>query len=186
MSANEMRFSLRYLYKRLRFLGNKLISHFITLAFVALWHGIAPGFFLCFIGEFVIIVMEQQVAIEMMQIQRYFHILIRIFLKKFYLRSQCFLVSVYDTLETGSLTGCLCKTGQSQFLNAVVPSPVVDVIYQNGRITLELLYNYIAKLYTQRLCGSCSSNLKITIEIPELTRLQASKDGGKKFNQNFF
>ena len=56
-----MRFSLRYLYKRLRFLGNKLISHFITLAFVALWHGIAPGFFLCFIGEFVIILMEQQV-----------------------------------------------------------------------------------------------------------------------------
>ena len=28
---------------------------------MALWHGIAPGFFLCFIGEFVIIVMEQQV-----------------------------------------------------------------------------------------------------------------------------
>ena len=81
MSANEMRFSLRYLYKRLRFLGNKLISHFITLAFVALWHGIAPGFFLCFIGEFVIIVMEQQVAIKMMQIYRYFHILIRIFFK---------------------------------------------------------------------------------------------------------
>ena len=76
-----MRFSLRYLYKRLRFLGNKLISHFITLAFVALWHGIAPGFFLCFIGEFVIIVMEQQVAIKMMKIYRYFHILIRIFFK---------------------------------------------------------------------------------------------------------
>ena len=71
-SANEMRFSLRYLYKRLRFLGNKLISHFITLAFVALWHGIAPGFFLCFIGEFVIIVVEQQVAIKMMQIYRMF------------------------------------------------------------------------------------------------------------------
>lgn len=51
----------RYLYKRLRFLGNKLLSHFLTLVFVALWHGIAPGFFLCFIGEFVIIVMEQQV-----------------------------------------------------------------------------------------------------------------------------
>ena len=54
-------FITRYLYKRLRFLGNKLLSHFLTLVFVALWHGIAPGFFLCFIGEFVIIVMEQQV-----------------------------------------------------------------------------------------------------------------------------
>ncbi|KAK2557365.1 Lysophospholipid acyltransferase 5 [Acropora cervicornis] len=49
-----------YVYKRLRFLGNKVISHFITLFFVALWHGIAPGYFLCFIGEFVIIVIEQQ------------------------------------------------------------------------------------------------------------------------------
>lgn len=57
-------FSFRYVYKRLRFLGNKLISHFITLFFVALWHGIAPGFFLCFIGEFVIIVIEQQVSIS--------------------------------------------------------------------------------------------------------------------------
>ena len=30
---------------------------------MALWHGIAPGYFLCFIGEFVIIVIEQQVGI---------------------------------------------------------------------------------------------------------------------------
>lgn len=29
---------------------------------MALWHGIAPGFFLCFIGEFATIVMEQQVS----------------------------------------------------------------------------------------------------------------------------
>lgn len=58
----ETFFVSRYLYKRLRFLGSKLISHFITLVFVALWHGIAPGFFLCFIGEFVIIVVEQQVG----------------------------------------------------------------------------------------------------------------------------
>lgn len=50
------------MYKRLRFLGNKLLSHFLTLVFVALWHGIAPGFFLCFIGEFATIVMEQQVS----------------------------------------------------------------------------------------------------------------------------
>lgn len=57
----------RYLYKRLRFLGNKLISHFVTLVFVALWHGIAPGFFLCFIGEFVVIVAEQQVGKQIIQ-----------------------------------------------------------------------------------------------------------------------
>lgn len=60
-NLNTNQWMFRYLYKRLRFLGNKLLSHFLTLVFVALWHGIAPGFFLCFIGEFVIIVMEQQV-----------------------------------------------------------------------------------------------------------------------------
>lgn len=59
-NLNTNQWMFRYLYKRLRFLGSKLISHFITLVFVALWHGIAPGFFLCFIGEFVIIVVEQQ------------------------------------------------------------------------------------------------------------------------------
>lgn len=58
LKTNQWMF--RYLYKRLRFLGNKLLSHFLTLAFVALWHGIEPGFFLCFIGEFAVIVMEQQ------------------------------------------------------------------------------------------------------------------------------
>ncbi|XP_078373059.1 lysophospholipid acyltransferase 5-like isoform X2 [Oculina patagonica] len=59
-NLNTNQWMFRYLYKRLRFLGSKLLSHFLTLVFVALWHGIAPGFFLCFIGEFVIIVMEQQ------------------------------------------------------------------------------------------------------------------------------
>jgi len=59
-NLNTNQWMFRYLYKRLRFLRSKLTSHFITLFFVALWHGIAPGFFLCFIGEFVIIVMEQQ------------------------------------------------------------------------------------------------------------------------------
>ena len=32
---------------------------------------------------------------------------------------------------------------------SLVPSPVVDAIFQNGRITVELLHKYIAKLYTQ-------------------------------------
>ena len=32
---------------------------------------------------------------------------------------------------------------------SLVPSPVVDAIYQNGRITVELLHKYFAKLYTQ-------------------------------------
>lgn len=59
-NLNTNQWMFKYVYKRLRFLGNKLISHFLTLVFVALWHGIAPGFFLCFIGEFVIIVIEQQ------------------------------------------------------------------------------------------------------------------------------
>ena len=32
---------------------------------------------------------------------------------------------------------------------SLVPSPVVDAMYQSGRITVKLLHKYFAKLYTQ-------------------------------------
>lgn len=41
-----------YIFKRLRFLGNKLLSSLFTLLFLAVWHGFAPGYFLTFGTEF--------------------------------------------------------------------------------------------------------------------------------------
>ena len=43
--------SCRYVYKRMKFLGSKLLSEVVALLFLALWHGFWPGYFLTFIGE---------------------------------------------------------------------------------------------------------------------------------------
>ena len=41
-------------------------------------------------------------------------------------------------------------TGMTRdYKGSLLPSPVVDAIYLNGRLTVELLHKYIAKLYTQ-------------------------------------
>jgi len=42
----------RYVFKRLRFLGNKNISSISALAFLAVWHGLYIGYFLCFLFEY--------------------------------------------------------------------------------------------------------------------------------------
>lgn len=51
-NINTNHWSKRYLYKRLMFLGNKNLSALFTLAFLAVWHGTHPGYFLCFGMEF--------------------------------------------------------------------------------------------------------------------------------------
>jgi len=43
----------RYIFKRLRFLNNRHISQGSTLLFLAIWHGLSLGYFLCFLLEFV-------------------------------------------------------------------------------------------------------------------------------------
>ena len=42
----------RYVYKRLKWLGNKNISQSITLIFLTVWHGLWPGYLLNFSFEF--------------------------------------------------------------------------------------------------------------------------------------
>ncbi|XP_077998683.1 lysophospholipid acyltransferase 5-like [Glandiceps talaboti] len=41
----------RYIYKRLKFLNNKLISQCVTVFFLAIWHGFFAGYFMCFMLE---------------------------------------------------------------------------------------------------------------------------------------
>ena len=52
----------RYVYKRLRFLGNRYASQFLTLMFLAVWHGYHLGYFVLFFMEFVIILWERKVS----------------------------------------------------------------------------------------------------------------------------
>uniref|UniRef100_A0A3B4ZAE4 Lysophospholipid acyltransferase 5 n=1 Tax=Stegastes partitus TaxID=144197 RepID=A0A3B4ZAE4_9TELE len=45
---------------RLKFLGNKTLSHVTTLFFLTIWHGLHSGYILCFTMEFFIITVERQ------------------------------------------------------------------------------------------------------------------------------
>ncbi|XP_069551715.1 lysophospholipid acyltransferase 5 [Brachyistius frenatus] len=50
----------RHVFKRLKFLGNKTLSHVTTLFFLTIWHGLHSGYILCFSMEFFIITVERQ------------------------------------------------------------------------------------------------------------------------------
>ncbi|KAM8923931.1 lysophospholipid acyltransferase 5 [Pelodytes ibericus] len=50
----------RYVFKRLRFLGNKAVSQGAALFFLAIWHGLHSGYLICFSLEFLIVTVERQ------------------------------------------------------------------------------------------------------------------------------
>ncbi|XP_062848788.1 lysophospholipid acyltransferase 5 [Trichomycterus rosablanca] len=50
----------RHIFKRLKFLGNKLASQMATLLFLAIWHGLHSGYLVCFSMEFIIVNVEKQ------------------------------------------------------------------------------------------------------------------------------
>ncbi|XP_052002288.1 lysophospholipid acyltransferase 5-like isoform X3 [Xyrauchen texanus] len=50
----------RHVFKRLKFLGNKLLSQMFTLLFLAIWHGLHSGYLICFSMEFIIVNVEKQ------------------------------------------------------------------------------------------------------------------------------
>lgn len=52
----------RYVFRRLRFLGNRVLSHGVTLLFLAVWHGYHLGYFLLFAFEFACVIAEKQVC----------------------------------------------------------------------------------------------------------------------------
>ncbi|XP_074654931.1 lysophospholipid acyltransferase 5-like [Tubulanus polymorphus] len=58
-NINTNIWSGKYIYKRLKFLGNRKISQMFTLMYLALWHGLHSGYFMCFIFEFVVIKFEK-------------------------------------------------------------------------------------------------------------------------------
>ncbi|GFO08427.1 hypothetical protein PoB_003493200 [Plakobranchus ocellatus] len=50
-NVNTNQWMLRYVHRRLRFLGNKMLSQAITLFYLALWHGLQSGYYMCFFLE---------------------------------------------------------------------------------------------------------------------------------------
>ncbi|XP_068699220.1 lysophospholipid acyltransferase 5-like [Montipora foliosa] len=61
-NINTNKWVFRYVFKRLRFLGNKNLSHLLALMFLAVWHGLFLGYFVCFFGEFLVMLMEKQIS----------------------------------------------------------------------------------------------------------------------------
>ncbi|OUC39444.1 dedicator of cytokinesis, partial [Trichinella nativa] len=56
---NTNKWAFNYFFKRLKFLGNKMLSHLLTLLFLALWHGTYSGYFVCFLAEFLVAMLNQ-------------------------------------------------------------------------------------------------------------------------------
>lgn len=54
-------FCSSYIFKRLKFLGNKLLSQALALFFLAIWHGLHSGYLVCFQMELLIVIVERQV-----------------------------------------------------------------------------------------------------------------------------
>ena len=57
-NKNTNKWCFNYLFKRLAFLGNKELSQFATVMFMALWHGYFTGYFTCFLYEFLVLFAE--------------------------------------------------------------------------------------------------------------------------------
>ncbi|CAH2006618.1 unnamed protein product [Acanthoscelides obtectus] len=60
-NVNTNKWLGQYVYKRLKFLGNRLISQFVSLMFLAVWHGFHSGYYVCFMFEFIVIYMERDI-----------------------------------------------------------------------------------------------------------------------------
>ncbi|XP_061163475.1 lysophospholipid acyltransferase 5-like [Saccostrea echinata] len=60
---NTNNWMFRYIYKRLQFLGNRLISQAVTLVYLALWHGLASGYYMNFFLEFIMVNTENQIMV---------------------------------------------------------------------------------------------------------------------------
>jgi len=59
-NINTNEWAKRYIFKRLIFLNNRNLSSLGTLFFLAIWHGFAVGYFICFSFEFIYMEAEKR------------------------------------------------------------------------------------------------------------------------------
>ncbi|XP_078696141.1 lysophospholipid acyltransferase 5-like [Branchiostoma floridae x Branchiostoma belcheri] len=59
-NINTNKWAAHYVYKRLKFLNNRMMSQLSTLVFLALWHGFHSGYYACFFLELVYVNAEKQ------------------------------------------------------------------------------------------------------------------------------
>lgn len=61
-NVNTNHWVAQYIYKRLKFLGNRFISQAVSLLFLAVWHGFHTGYYICFAFEFIVMYLEKDVS----------------------------------------------------------------------------------------------------------------------------
>ncbi|EDV24206.1 uncharacterized protein TRIADDRAFT_57453 [Trichoplax adhaerens] len=61
-NINTNRWGVSYIYKRLRFLGNTMLSQLALLYFLAIWHGLYIGYFVAFTIELADVFMENELS----------------------------------------------------------------------------------------------------------------------------
>eukprot|EP00088_Acartia_fossae_P070178 TRINITY_DN9328_c0_g1_i8.p1 TRINITY_DN9328_c0_g1~~TRINITY_DN9328_c0_g1_i8.p1 ORF type:complete len:507 (+),score=73.62 TRINITY_DN9328_c0_g1_i8:78-1598(+) len=59
-NINTNGWAANYVYKRLKFMNNKLVSQVVTLVFLAIWHGWYIGYYLTFVNEFIVMKFEAE------------------------------------------------------------------------------------------------------------------------------
>jgi len=59
-NTNTNAWCMTYIYKRCRFLNNRMASQGITLAFLAIWHGFHSGYYLTFFHELLVVNFEKE------------------------------------------------------------------------------------------------------------------------------
>lgn len=60
-NINTNHWVAEYVFKRLKFLNNRHISHGATLLFLAVWHGFHSGYYMCFLMEFIVMNCEKDI-----------------------------------------------------------------------------------------------------------------------------
>jgi len=53
-NMNTNKWVMQYVYKRLKFLNNRNVSALAALTFLAVWHGLHSGYYMCFFLEFLV------------------------------------------------------------------------------------------------------------------------------------
>jgi lysophospholipid acyltransferase 5 len=64
-NINTNKWVMMFVFKRLRFVGIRMVSHFAALLFLAVWHGAYTGYFTCFAYEFLVMQVEKPLVAKL-------------------------------------------------------------------------------------------------------------------------
>ncbi|CAH8512935.1 Lysophosphatidylcholine acyltransferase 3 [Schistosoma haematobium] len=106
-NINTNRWLLDYVYKRLRFLGNKNLSQIISLLFLALWHGTYSGYYVNFGIELLVVTVEKD-FLSILKNSKYNHFFYKTFTGRV-ISSVCGKLHIYFILSSPMVAFYLLK-----------------------------------------------------------------------------